>query len=84
MANSRHIEISPESFREAERYSAIIEWSEEDRFYIASVPELPGCMADGETREDALREIRISTALDLEVRKLHGGVIPKPKLYATI
>lgn len=83
MASTRHIEISPESFREAERYSAVIEWSKEDAVYIARVPELPGCMADGETREEALREIRISTALDLEVRKFHGDPIPKPKLYAT-
>lgn len=82
MADTRHIEISPESFRQAERYSAVIEWSDEDGLYIARVPELPGCMADGETREDALREIRISTALDLEVRKLHGDSIPEPKLYA--
>lgn len=83
MSNTRHVEISPESFREAERYSAVIEWSDRDAVYIARVPELPGCVADGETREDALREIRISTALDLEVRKLHNDPVPEPKLYAT-
>jgi predicted RNase H-like HicB family nuclease len=83
MATTRNIVISPESFREAERYSAVIEWSDEDAVYIARVPELPGCMADGETREEALCEIRISTALDLEVRKLHGDPIPEPKLFAT-
>ncbi len=41
------------------RYEIIIHWSEEDQLYIAEVPELPGCMADGETREEAIRNAQI-------------------------
>jgi predicted RNase H-like HicB family nuclease len=36
------------------RYETIIYWSESDQAYIAEIPELPGCMADGSTRQDAL------------------------------
>lgn len=41
------------------KYEVIIFWSDEDKSYIAEVPELPGCMADGETYKDALHN-RIS------------------------
>ncbi len=37
------------------RYPTVIEWSERDKCFIATVPELPGCMADGPTREAAAR-----------------------------
>ena len=37
------------------KYSMIMSWSEEDQAYIISVPELPGCMADGKTPEEAVR-----------------------------
>ena len=36
------------------KYEIIIFWSEEDKSYVAEVPELPGCMADGPTYRDAL------------------------------
>jgi len=37
------------------KYEIIIYWSKEDEAFIAEVPELPGCMAHGETQEDALK-----------------------------
>lgn len=37
------------------RYEMIIYWSREDGRYIVEVPELPGCMADGESYQDAAR-----------------------------
>ena len=40
-------------------YDVFITWSEEDNAYIASVPEFAGCIADGQTREDALQNIEI-------------------------
>lgn len=61
------------------KYEIILYWSSEDERYIAEVPELAGCMADGETMEQALenahRVIRewIETAVEL------GREIPKPK-----
>lgn len=39
-----------------ERYSMVIEWSEEDKAYIVSVPELPGCRTHGLTYEEAARQ----------------------------
>jgi predicted RNase H-like HicB family nuclease len=61
------------------KYEVIIYWSEEDRAYIAEVPELPGCMADGSTYQEALANAEaiiqewIETATDL------GRPIPVPK-----
>ncbi len=61
------------------RYEIIIYWSEKDQSFIAEVPELAGCMADGTTYADALKNVEIiisewvETALDL------GRDIPKPK-----
>jgi len=41
------------------KYEIIIYWSEEDKAFIAEVPELPGCMADGETYQEALSNAEI-------------------------
>jgi predicted RNase H-like HicB family nuclease len=67
------------------RYEVIIYWSAEDEAFIAEVPELPGCAADGLTYETALANVRvvidewIETALEL------GRTVPEPRgrlLYA--
>lgn len=61
------------------KYEVIIYWSEEDQAFIAEVPELPGCAADGETYQKAVTNVEtviqewIQTAQDL------GRPIPKPK-----
>ena len=39
------------------KFEVIIYWSEEDEVFIAEVPELPGCIADGKTHRDALRNV---------------------------
>jgi len=41
------------------KYEVIIYWSEEDQLYIAEVPELHGCMADGKTYSEALKNVEI-------------------------
>jgi len=41
------------------KYEVIIYWSEENNAYIAEVPELPGCMADGATYEEALKNVKV-------------------------
>lgn len=51
------------------KYTIGIFYSEEDKGYIAVVPELPGCSAFGETEEDALKEIKIAIDLRLEVEQ---------------
>ncbi|MEK7275603.1 MAG: type II toxin-antitoxin system HicB family antitoxin, partial [Candidatus Desantisbacteria bacterium] len=41
-----------------DRYEIIIYWSDEDNAYISEVPELPGCMAHGESHESAVKNVR--------------------------
>jgi predicted RNase H-like HicB family nuclease len=61
------------------KYEVIIYWSEEDHAYIAEVPELPGCMADGPTYEEALRNVRVVIDEWIETAKELGIEIPMPK-----
>lgn len=58
-------------------YDVFITWSEEDNAYIASVPEFAGCIADGQTREEALQNIEIVAQEWMETVEAHGRVIPK-------
>ncbi|MBM4137440.1 MAG: type II toxin-antitoxin system HicB family antitoxin [Nitrospira sp.] len=61
------------------KYEVIIYWSAEDNAYIAEVPELPGCMADGITYEEALKNARIIIDEWIETAKELGREIPVPK-----
>ena len=61
------------------RYEIIIYWSEEDEAYIAEVPELPGCMADGSTYEEALRNIEVISREWIDTARELGRPIPEPK-----
>ncbi len=61
------------------KYEIIIYWSKEDNSFIAEVPELPGCMADGETYQKALFNAEIMIAEWLETAKELGRPIPQPK-----
>jgi len=61
------------------KYEIIIYWSEEDRAYIAEVPELPGCAADGATYQKALANAEIIIQEWIETAKEEGRPIPKPK-----
>jgi len=60
-------------------YEVIVYWSEEDEAYIAEVPELPGCMADGVTYEGALKNIPVIISEWIETAKTLGREIPIPK-----
>jgi predicted RNase H-like HicB family nuclease len=67
------------------RYEVIIYWSAEDEAFVAEVPELPGCAADGPTYELALANVR--TVIDewIETAQQLGRTIPEPRgrlLYA--
>jgi predicted RNase H-like HicB family nuclease len=57
----------------------VIWWSEDDKAYIIEVPELPGCMADGRTYEEALNNAMIVVDEWIETAKELGREIPKPK-----
>ena len=61
------------------RYEIILYWSEEDQAFIAEVPELPGCAADGETYQEALQNVEIIMQEWIETAKELGRPIPEPK-----
>ena len=67
------------------KYEIILYWSNADNAYIAEVPELPGCVADGETAQKALANVEVIAAEWIETAQLMGRSIPQPKgrlLYA--
>ena len=61
------------------KYEIIIYWSNEDNAFIAEVPELPGCMAHGETHEKALKNTKEAIQLWIDTAKEFGDIIPEPK-----
>ncbi|MBU0518675.1 type II toxin-antitoxin system HicB family antitoxin [bacterium] len=61
------------------KYEVIIYWSEDDQAFIAEVPELPGCIADGKSKEEALANVEVIIQEWLETAKQQGRKIPKPK-----
>ena len=65
------------------KYSMIMSWSEEDQAYIVSVPELPGCMADGKTPVEAVKQVQIVINLWIETALEDGEEIPKPHLFSS-
>ena len=62
-----------------DKYEIIIFWSNEDQVYIADVPELPGCMAHGDTHELALTHAKEAMQLWLNTAREFGDAIPQPK-----
>jgi predicted RNase H-like HicB family nuclease len=67
------------------KYEIIIYWSEEDQAYIAEVPELPGCAADGKTDKEALANVEVIIHEWIETANELKRPIPAPKgrlLYA--
>ena len=58
-----------------------IGWSDADGAFIAAVPELAGCLADGATYEEALKAIEEEIEIWLETAKLEGWKIPEPKVF---
>jgi len=61
------------------KYEVIIYWSEEDQAYIAEVPELPGCAADGATHAEALANVEVVIGEWIETAKELGRPVPEPK-----
>ena len=60
------------------KYETIIYWSEEDNAYIAEVPELAGCMADGTTAKEALQNVEQIAQEWIETAQELGRPIPEP------
>ena len=61
------------------KYEVIIYWSDEDEAFIAEVPELPGCMADGATYQEALSKAEVVIQEWIETAKELGRPVPQPK-----
>ena len=61
------------------KYEIILYWSSEDEAFIAEVPELAGCSADGPTRQEALANVETVIAEWLETARELGRPIPEPK-----
>ncbi len=61
------------------KYEVIIYWSAEDGAYIAEVPELAGCMADGATYEEAIKNVQAVIAQWIETARDLGRDVPAPK-----
>jgi predicted RNase H-like HicB family nuclease len=67
------------------KYELIIYWSESDQAFIVEVPELPGCMADGQTYVEAVTQAEVVIQEWIETAQELGREIPVPKgrlLYA--
>ena len=61
------------------RYELIIYWSDEDQSFIAEIPELPGCMADGATYKEAVDNVEVVIQEWIDTAKELGRPIPVPK-----
>ena len=61
------------------KYEIVIFWSREDEAFVAEVPELPGCMAHGDTPEEALKNVKEAIDLWIETATEFGMNIPEPK-----
>jgi predicted RNase H-like HicB family nuclease len=61
------------------KYEVIIYWSEEDTAFIAEVPELAGCMADGATPQEALVNVTQIAREWIETATEEGRAIPQPR-----
>jgi predicted RNase H-like HicB family nuclease len=61
------------------KYELIIYWSDQDQSFVVEVPELPGCMADGETYELAVVNAKLVIEEWLETARDLGRPIPQPK-----
>ena len=61
------------------KYEIILYWSNEDHVFVAEVPELPGCMAHGDTQEAALKNVNQAMQLWIDAAREFGDPIPEPK-----
>ena len=61
------------------KYEIIIFWSKTDQAFIAEMPELAGCIAHGDTQEEALRQVNLVAQEWLTLASEKGWTIPEPK-----
>ena len=61
------------------KYEVILYWSQEDEAFLAEVPELPGCMADGATYAEVVANVEVIIQEWIETAEALGREIPEPK-----
>ncbi len=61
------------------RYEIIVYWSRKDDAFIAEVPELPGCAADGQSYREAIENVEVIMAEWIETARELGRRIPEPR-----
>jgi predicted RNase H-like HicB family nuclease len=61
------------------KYEVIIYWSHDDEAFIAEIPELPGCAADGKTPQEALAQVQVVAQEWIETARELGRPVPEPK-----
>ena len=61
------------------KYGVVLHWSDEDEAFIAEVPELPGCAADGATHQKALSNVEVIIQEWIETARSLGRPIPEPR-----
>ena len=64
--------------KQYDHYSMLIQWDKDDRIYVVTVPELPGCMTHGKTYEEAVRQGQDAIASWIMVAKELGRPVPPP------
>ncbi len=72
------IDLTPEDYAASEQYALVVEWSDEDRKYVATAPDVFGCRAHGATRAEAVEAGETALALMLAVRDRNGVPAPDP------
>ena len=73
------MEVDDGSGQVMHKYEIILYGSDEDKVFIAEVPELLGCMAHGDTQEAALKNANEATQLWVETALEFGDTVPEPK-----
>ena len=61
------------------KYEVILYWDKVDEIFVAEIPELPGCMAHGETKAQAIQQAETAIKLCLETAREDGVAIPEPR-----
>ncbi len=61
------------------KYELIVYYSDDDQFYVVEVPELPGCMADGKTYEEAIQNAQVVISEWIDTAQSIGREIPQPR-----
>ena len=61
------------------KYEIILYWSNDDNAFIAEVPELPGCLADGKSYNEAVDNVQVIMKEWIETAQAIGRLIPEPK-----